>query len=393
MRIALVGTRGVPAAYSGFETAVENIGCRLAARGHDVTVYCRPHMVERRADGEYRGMRLVYLPTVAGKHLDTPVHSLLSTLHLATLRRPDVAIYFIAGNSPFAGLGRLLGVPTAINVDGLDSPRAKWGPWARRYLRLTERAAPTLANVAITDSRVLQSIYRAWGHETVYIPYGSELEEDAAPAGDGSGPATDVAPDGGPRSGAEDALARLDLAPRDYVLFVGRLVPENNAHVLVEAFAGLTTDLRLAIVGDAPYAGAYQARLRASGDDRVVFAGYQFGRAYRQLLRNAAVIVVPTEVGGTHPVLLESMAAGACIVVNDHAPNLETLGGAGVSYRGKEGAASLRSVLEGLLADPEARERYRAAAAHRARTYSWEAVTDAYEKLAIGLAAGRRGRG
>jgi glycosyltransferase involved in cell wall biosynthesis len=384
VRIALVGTRGVPAAYSGFETAVENIGCRLAARGHDVTVYCRPHMVERRADAEYRGMRLVYLPTVAGKHLDTPVHSLLSTLHLATLRRPDVAIYFIAGNSPFAGLGRLLGVPTAINVDGLDSPRAKWGPWARRYLRLTERAAPTLANVAITDSRVLQSIYRAWGHETVFIPYGSELEEDAAPA-DGSDPA--------PGGDADGALARLGLAPRGYVLFVGRLVPENNAHVLVEAFAGLETDLRLAVVGDAPYADSYQARLRAAGDDRVVFAGYQFGRAYRELLRSAAVVVVPTEVGGTHPVLLESMAAGACIVVNDHAPNLETLGGAGVSYPGKDGAAGLRLVLEGLLADPEALESHRAAAARRARTYSWEAVTDAYEKLAIGLAARRKGRG
>jgi len=393
VRIALVGTRGVPAAYSGFETAVENIGCRLAARGHDVTVYCRPHMVERRADAEYRGMRLVYLPTVAGKHLDTPVHSLLSTLHLATLRRPDVAIYFIAGNSPFAGLGRLLGVPTAINVDGLDSPRAKWGPWARRYLRLTERAAPTLANVAITDSRVLQSIYRAWGHETVFIPYGSELEEDVAPAGDGSDPATLGAPGGDPDGQADEALARLGLAPRGYVLFVGRLVPENNAHVLVEAFAGLETDLRLAVVGDAPYADAYQARLRATGDDRVVFAGYQFGRAYRELLRHAAVIVVPTEVGGTHPVLLESMAAGACILVNDHAPNLETLGGAGVSYPGKDGAAGLRLVLERLLADTEAMESHRAAAARRARTYSWEAVTDAYEKLAIGLAARRRGRG
>ena len=254
MKIALVGTRGVPAAYSGFETAVENIGARLAERGHDVTVYCRPHMVERRADAYYRGMRLVYLPTVAGKHLDTPVHSLLSTLHLATVRRPDVAIYFIAGNSPFAGLGRLLGVPTAINVDGLDSPRAKWGPWARRYLRLTERAAPRLANVAITDSRVLQDIYRAWGHETVYIPYGSELADDDA---------SDSRPRTSGTHAAGDPLHDLGLEPRRYVLFVGRLVPENNAHVLVEAFAGLQTDLRLAVVGDAPYADAYQERLHA----------------------------------------------------------------------------------------------------------------------------------
>ncbi len=131
MRIALVGTRGVPAAYSGFETAVENIGSRLVERGHEVTVYCRPHMVPRLPGSTYKGMRLVYLPTVKGKHLDTPVHTLLSTLHMGALDRPDAAIYFIAGNSPFAGLSRLLlGVPTAINVDGLDSQRAKWGPWA-----------------------------------------------------------------------------------------------------------------------------------------------------------------------------------------------------------------------------------------------------------------------
>jgi glycosyltransferase involved in cell wall biosynthesis len=379
MRIALVGTRGVPAEYSGFETAVEQIGCRLATRGHEVTVYCRPHMVERQAGDTYRGMRLVYLPTVAGKHLDTPLHTLLSTLHLGAVRRPDAAFYFIAGNSPFAGLGRLLGVPTAINVDGLDSQRAKWGPWARRYLRLTERAAPSLACVAITDSRSVQDLYRSWGHETVYIPYGSELEADDE--------------DGAVAGSPAEALASLGLAPRGYALFVGRLVPENNAHVLVEAFRGLDTDLKLAVVGDAPYADEYQARLRRAGDERVVFAGYQFGAAYRELLRNAALVVVPTEVGGTHPVILEAMAAGACLVVNDHAPNLETIDGAGVSYRGADGADGLRRVLEGLLADPAAVERHRAAAAARALMYSWDAVTDAYERLAEQLVARtRRGR-
>jgi glycosyltransferase involved in cell wall biosynthesis len=377
MKIALAGTRGVPAAYSGFETAVEQLGSRLAARGHDVTVYCRPHMVERRADRTYKGMRLVYLPTVAGKHLDTPIHSLLTTLHLGVVERPDVAVYFIAGNSPFAGLCRLLGVPAALNVDGLDSVRAKWGKWARRYLRLTERAAPLLASVTITDSRAVQALYRSWGWETLYIPYGSELGPDEAMD-----------------EGVDDTLERLGLSPRGYILFVGRLVPENNAHVLVEAFRGLDTDLKLAVVGDAPYADDYQQRLYAAGDDRVVFAGYQFGRAYRTLLRNAVVLGVPTEVGGTHPVILEALGAGACIVVNDHTPNLETVGGAGPSYSGSEGAADLRRVLKGLLADPEAIERYRAAALERARVYSWDAVTDAYERVADQLVARtRRGRG
>ena len=148
------------------------------------------------------------------------MHTLLSTLHLGAVRRPDVAFYFIAGNSPFAGLGRLLGVPTAINVDGLDSRRAKWGPWARRYLRLTERAAPHLARVAITDSEDVQELYRSWGSETLYIPYGSELRDETNEA-------------------SSAILDELGLTPREYVLFVGRLVPENNAHVLVEAFRGL----------------------------------------------------------------------------------------------------------------------------------------------------------
>jgi glycosyltransferase involved in cell wall biosynthesis len=373
-----VGTRGVPAAYSGFETAVENVGARLAARGHEVTVYCRAHMVERRPDAAYRGMRLVYLPTVAGKHLDTPIHTLLSTLHLA-VDRPDVAFYFIAGNSPFAGLGRLLGVPVAINVDGLDSPRAKWGPWARRYLRLTERAAPMLADVAITDSRTVQELYRSWGHETIYIPYGSELDDrdDADP---------------GAAAPLDDTLERLGLARGGYILFVGRLVPENNAHVLVDAYLELHTDLRLVVVGDAPYADAYRARLREAGEGRVLFAGYQFGPAYRRLLRNAAVVVGPTEVGGTHPVLLEAMGAGACIIVNDHEPNVETLGGAGVCYRGADGAEGLRQTLEALLTDDQAMLACREAAAQRASHYSWDAVTDAYERVARQLVARRRPR-
>jgi glycosyltransferase involved in cell wall biosynthesis len=357
----MLGTRGVPAAYSGFETAVENLGTRLAARGHDVTVYCRPHMVEGRYE-VYHGMRLVYLPTIASKHLDTFVHTFLSTLHMAAFVRPDAALYFIAGNSPFALLSRLLGVPSVINVDGLDSRRAKWSGPARRYLRWAERKAPRFATRVITDSRVLQRLYlEEHGAETEYVPYGAEV----------------------PATTSLTHLERLGLRPRGYLLFVGRLVPENNAHVLVEAFEALDTDLRLVIVGDAPYADEYQAALRATTDPRILFTGYLFGEAYHELARNAAVFVVPTEVGGTHPVLVEAMAAGNCVVVNDHEPNLEVIDDAGVAYRGTGGAVALREVLRELLRQPERIEALRRAAAARAAAlYSWDAATDAYERLA-----------
>ena len=361
MKIALLGTRGVPAAYSGFETLVDAVGQRLAARGHDVTVYCRPHMVSGRY-ASYKGMRLVYLPTIANKYLDTIVHTLVCTLHMAVRRRPDVAVYFIAGNGPLAALSRVMGIPSIINVDGLDSRRAKWNRAARVYLRWTERNAPRFADATITDSRSVQTLYRnEYGVETHFIPYGSDME------GEDTG----------------EHLVGLGLEPGRYILFVGRLVPENNAHVLVEAFEGLDTDLKLVIVGDAPYMEEYHAALHATKDERVVFAGYVFGDGYRELSRNAALFVAPTEVGSTHPVIVEAMAAGNCVVVNDYEPNLETIGDAGVSYPGAEGAVGLRRVMAELLDDPERIERFRELARERARTvYSWDAVTEAYERLA-----------
>lgn len=368
MRIALLGTRGVPAAYGGFETLVENVGLRLAGRGHHVTVYCRPHMVSGRYV-TYRGMEPVYLPTIPTKHLDTIAHAFVSTLDMAVRHRPDVAIYFIAGNSPMAALSRLLGVPSIINVDGLDSGRAKWGRYARLYLRWTERNAPRCATATITDSRDVQKLYREeYGAETYFIPYGSSME--------------------GADSG--EYLQRFGLEPREYVLFVGRLEAENNAHVLIEAFEGLDTDLKLVIVGDAPYADAYRESLFATRDDRVCFTGYVFGDGYRELMRNAAVFAAPTEAGSTHPVVVEAMAAGNCVVVSDYPPNLEAIGDAGVSFPSHEGAAGLRRVLAQLLDDPSQVQRYRELAAVRAREeYSWEAVTDAYEELARDVVARR----
>lgn len=372
MKIALLGTRGVPAAYGGFETLVENLGERLVARGHDVTVYCRPHMVSGRFE-RYKGMRLIYLPTIAEKHLDTIVHTLVCTLHMALRRRPDVAMYFIAGNSPLAALSRLFGIPSIINVDGLDSRRAKWGRYARLYLRWAERNAPRCADATITDSLAVQTLYREeYGADTHFIPYGSDM------GGDDTG----------------EHLRRFDLEPRKYVLFVGRLEAENNAHVLIEAFRGLDTDLKLVVVGDAPYSGDYQKALRATQDERVCFTGYVFGDGYRELARNAAIFVVPTEAGSTHPVIVEAMAAGNCVVVNDYQPNMETIGDAGVSYHGPEGAAGLQRVLAELLEDPARVERYRELAAARARAeYSWDAVTDGFENVAKDVVAQRSARG
>lgn len=361
MKIAMLGTRGIPASYSGFETCVEQLGQRLAQRGHEVTVYCRSHHISY-LGSHYKGMRLIRLPTIPNKYLDTIVHSFISSLH-ALGQGYDLALYFIAANSPVAWIPRVMGTKTVLNVDGLDWKRAKWPTFAKKYIQFAEYLATKSPNSHITDSHVVQGYYRDCFSDTPpYIPYGSEVE---------------MLPPG-------EILARFGLEQHKYILFVGRLVPENCAHHLVGAFQELDTNFKCVIVGDAPYAEAYIASLKAKAqsDPRIVFTGYVFGQGYHELGSNAYIFVETSGVGGTHPALVEAMAFGSCVVAHNTPENLETVGDAGFAYDGKTGADSLRQVLQHLLAEPELVTRYRQQARLRAQTYyTWAAVTDAYERL------------
>jgi glycosyltransferase involved in cell wall biosynthesis len=359
VRIAMLGTRGIPAAYSGFETAVEHLAQRFAARGHEVVVYCRPHMTERRET--HAGARLVHLGTVRNKYLDTMVHTLASTRHMVRRERPDVALYFIAGNAPVVPLARLGGVPALLQVDGLDSERAKWPAAARAYLRAAERLAPALATIAVTDSAAVADRYEErYGRRLAAIPYGAEL----------------------PDPGGDEWCRRLAVEPGRFVLFVGRLEPENNAHLLVEAHARSGLDWPLVVVGDAPYADRYIAGLRAAAAPGVRFPGYVFGAGYAELVHRCGLMCVPTEVGGTHPVIVEAMAAGAALLVSDHRPNLETVDGTAASFALAGGAEALGAELAALAADPDRRARLGAAAAERARErYSWDRCAERYLAL------------
>lgn len=359
MKIAMLGTRGVPASYSGFETCVEELGSRLVQRGHEVTVYCRSH--HARYEGQYyKGMRLIKLPTIQNKYLDTIVHTFLSALHV--LPRPyDIVLIFIVGNSLVSFIPRLGGKKVVLNVDGLDWQRQKWPYWAKVYIRWAEFLATKWPHEIVTDSRVIERYYlNRYGRSSTYIAYGSEVSP--LPPG--------------------EHLARWGLEPCRYLLFVGRLVPENCAHHLVEAFQGLRTDMKCVIVGDAPYAEEYISSLKATPDERIVFTGYLFGEGYRELNSNAYLFVETSEVGGTHPALLEAMAFGNCVVANDTPQNLEVIEEVGFSYQGNQGAESLRERLEMLLSDPSLVEEYRGKARRRVEAhYSWEKVTEDYEDL------------
>ncbi|MBX3054988.1 MAG: glycosyltransferase [Anaerolineae bacterium] len=361
MKIALLGTRGIPASYSGFETCVEQLGQRLVERGHEVTVYCRTHHITYEGDF-YKGMRLVKLPTVTNKYLDTIVHSFLSSLH-ALGHKYDIALYFIAGNSPITWIPRLVGTKTLLNVDGLDWKREKWPTFAKKYIQFAEYLATKLPTQYLTDSQVVQGYYLdRFNNKPPYIPYGSDVE---------------IIPPG-------ETLTAFGLQPNQYILFVGRLVPENCAHHLIEAFRGLNTNLKCVIVGDAPYAEEYIKSLKklAEGDERIIFTGYVFGKGYLELGSNALIFVETSGVGGTHPALVEAMAFKNCVIAHNTPENLETIGEAGFAYDGQAGGGHLRSVLSHLITNPDLVNAYSQLAWQRSQShYTWTSVADAYERL------------
>jgi len=362
VRIALLGTRGIPANYGGFETFAEELSTRLAARGHQVTVYCR----ERRSPANYRGARLQYLPTIRHKYFDTLAHTFLSTLHLLG-HRVDAALYCNGANAPFTLWPRLFGMPVALNVDGIERKRKKWNRLAKAWYLVSEWLATFCPTVVVTDALTIQDYYRRrYRKRSTFIPYGADVGKIAT----------------------SQVLARLALEPGQYFLYVSRMEPENRALEVRQAFEQLDTTFKLALVGDAPYADDYIRRVRDTRDPRIVIPGAIYGEGYRELCSHCFAYVHATEVGGTHPALIEAMGRGALVLYRNTPENAEVAEGAGIPFEPMELAGKLRYVLDMHEGDRAALRRL---AMDRIRErYSWDAVADQYEALLARIAGRER---
>jgi len=353
MRIAILGTRGIPARYGGFETFAEELSTRLVQRGHCVTVYCR----QRFDKPVYSGVSLVYLPTIRHKYFDTIAHTFLSKLHLL-FNRHDVALYCNGANAIFTIAPRIAGIPVALNVDGLERQRKKWNRLAQSWYHLSEWLSTFFPNTMVTDAEKIAEYYLLqYGKRSDFIPYGAAV---------GKAP-------------GNDTLNRLGLEPGGYFLYVSRMEPENNALLVREAFEKIATPLKLALVGDAPYAQEYIQRVRSTSDPRIVMPGAIYGDGYHQLQSQCFAYVHATEVGGTHPALIEAMGRGAVVLYLNTPENEEVAGGAGIPFKPE----NLVQKLEGVASMPESeRARWSRCAMERvAERYSWDAVTDKYEAL------------
>ncbi|MFD2797258.1 DUF1972 domain-containing protein [Promicromonospora vindobonensis] len=369
LHIAMVGTRGVPARYGGFETAVEEIGSRLAARGHRVRVYCRQdHTVRDNAAPltHHLGMELVTLPALRRRTLETLSHTALSVAHLAA-RRTDVAFVFNAANAPLLPVLRAVRIPVATHVDGLEWRRAKWGPTGRRYYRAAETAAVALSDALIADAPGIADYYRdEYDADSRLITYGSP---DLTGVG-------------------HERLAELGLTPGGYHLVVARFEPENHVDVIVEGYVASAAERPLVVVGSAPYAHEYTERISAlaEGDRRVRLLGGVWDQGLLdQLYVGAFTYLHGHSVGGTNPSLLRAIGGGTATIAYDVAFNREVLGGAGRYFRTADDVGARVAEAESDPADCADRGQ---ALAERAALYDWDDVTDGYERLAFDLADG-----
>lgn len=357
MKVGLLGTRGVPARYGGFETAAEEIGARLASAGHDVIVYSRG-----RPGGQqwYRGMRVVSCRGINRASLDTVSHTMRAAGHAIVRTRPDVVVLFNAANAPLIAPLQSSGIPVVLHLDGLESQRGKWRGVPVTYSRWAERYGLLKAAATVADSRAMQAILKArHGRETVYISYGADL----------------VTP-------PPERVESLGLLTGHYALVVARLEPENHVHTILEGYRRIPDDRPLVVVGGARFPSGYAAQLDALArrDSRVRMLGPVWDQDLLDALYfHAACYLHGHSVGGTNPSLLRAMGAGTPVIAHDNVFTREVTAGHALFFRD---SSSLTEALEALLRDRDAAKSRAVRARERvASHYQWDAVAEAYAGL------------
>jgi glycosyltransferase involved in cell wall biosynthesis len=370
MKIHILGTRGIPARYGGFETFAEELSTRLVSRGYEVTVHSRRRFFRGQPLEDYKGVKRTASPTIAHKYLETPLAALTAFLRI---KKTECQIILLcnAANSPFAWISRLKGIHIVTNVDGIERHRSKWNSLGKLWYLIGERASVLFSNTVIADAQVIANYYnKNYKINPTVITYGTD-----------------------PIMDAESSLfIRYNFCPKKYILYVSRLEPENNALGVIQAYLSSKAKLPLVIVGDAPYASEYKQKLYRTAEEgtkkqsgkRIIFTGFRFGQDYHALQANCSLYIQATEVGGTHPALIEAMSYGNLIIANGTPENVEVLADAGLYYE-KNCFEQLTSAIDGVFTE-EAELVHNTALKEKAKIraskcYCWEVVTDHYDQL------------
>lgn len=365
LRIAICGGRGIPSTYSGTETFFIELAPRLAARGHDVIVYCRKSLFKDRPP-VFKGVRLIYLPSIETKNLGTFTHTLACMIDVQR-RDVDAMLVTNVANAFHCVIPRLFGPSCAINVDGIEWKRGKWGRIGKSYFYLNAKlCGKILPKGIITDAYAMRKLYlEEFGTPSACIAYGANIEGSTLP----------------------ETVRQYGLEPGNYYLIASRLVPENNAALIIEGFNKAPTRRVLAIAGDANYRSQFMTDLKNRAGDRIRFLGHVGNIDHvKELHCNAYAYIHGHMMGGTNPALLKALGYGNCILAHDNPFNAEVMADHGLLFRD---AADLADKIRLIESNSEIAENYRRHASERVRNvYNWERITSQYEELFYQLARG-----
>jgi glycosyltransferase involved in cell wall biosynthesis len=360
----MIGCRGIPATYGGIERAVEAVSVRLAARGHDVTVYCRPHYCGTRAP-TYEGVNLRYLPSINTKHLEAASHTFLAAFD-AAVRRYDIVHFHGTGPSLFSPICRAAGERVVATVQGLDYRRGKWGRVASRTLQIGAWVSAVVPNKTVVVSKTLQNHFATqFGRRPAYVPNGFDELGESSPS---------QAPEG------------------QYILFLGRLVPEKGVHYLIDAYKRIDSTAQLIIAGPSSHSDEYVAKLErlGGGHPAIQFVGPVYGSEKAALIRGAKLFCQPSDLEGLPLAVLEAMAAGTCAIVSDIPEHLEIVrraeGDSAFVFRSGSVGDLAQKLSEALSDDGELARRGSVGADVVRREYSWDAIVDELERLYTAMA-------
>lgn len=374
LRIAIAGIRGLPSTYSGYETFIAELAPRLVQRGHEVAIYCRKSLFAERP-AEYQGMKMVYLPSLEHKAFSTLSHSFVAVTH-ATVAKNDLIFVVNAANGMFGIIPRMFGRACVLNVDGMEWLRPKWNKLAKWIFHTSAKLGTKFYHEIVTDADEMHRLYaKEFGIDSEYIAYGANIESSTEP----------------------EALAQYGLEPQNYYLIASRLIPDNNADLIVESVVKSGAKRILAIAGGADYKGntvekAFIDKLRALGGDRVKFLGHVNSSAHvKELHCNCYAYIHGHQFGGINPSLLKALGFGNAILALNTPFNAEVLdnGKYGVLY--DKNVEDLTAKIAALDADEARAADFRARAPDRIRErFTWDQITDQYEELFNRVLASRR---
>ena len=357
LKIAIIGSRGYPYVYSGYETLVKNIGERIVTGGAQVTVYCHSYLFDQKPK-QLNGIHLKYIPTIKSKSLSQPIHSFLAFWH-AAFSDADVVLVLNVSNGPFGIITRLFKKPTLINVDGLEWMRPKWKGFGAIYFKWAAKMAVKWMDLIVTDAIAMQTIYiKEFNAESVVITYGAD----------------------GNKGASESLLNKWQLQSQDYYLIVGRMIPDNNSDIIIEGFINSSSTKKLVIVGDVPYQDAYATKIKSYQDDRLVFTGYiTNGDELASLYKYCFAYMHGHEFGGTNPTLLKAMANGCAIGAIDTVFSREVLQNDQFGTYFKKDIYALSNWFQWAEANTEKLSALRLIVSNGLNEkYDWDLVTDLY---------------